>query len=230
MIETQTWMADVLRYLQETFGSRLVYLGLQGSYGRGEADEASDIDLVVLLDAMEPEDLDLYRGIVHAMPEGHKACGFISGIHEFYRWPRHELFPFAMDTVDHYGKLLDFLPPLNREDIRQSVHIGASALVHMLTHSYLYAGAEARPGLWKEACKSAFFVMRVAHYLASGVYCLGKRELLTRLDGEEREIVAAGLDFPAWMADHSENQAFNMLLRWSRATLLRHSMAELPKK
>lgn len=57
MIEPQTWVADALARMKKAFGPRLAYLGLQGSYRRGEATETSDIDLVVLLDTVEPADL-----------------------------------------------------------------------------------------------------------------------------------------------------------------------------
>ena len=69
MINAETWMADLLPQLLQTFGARLQYLGLQGSYRRGEATEASDIDVVVLLDVVALDDLDVYRAIVRAMPE-----------------------------------------------------------------------------------------------------------------------------------------------------------------
>lgn len=220
MIEPQTWVSEVLVRLQEHFGDRLKYLGLQGSYRRGEAHEASDIDLVVLLDAVSLDDLDAYRAIVHAMPEGEKSCGFISGVKEFAAWPRHELFPFKMDTDDYYGKLDEFLPPIAKDDIQKGANISASVLVHALTHSYLYADPEARPAIMKEACKSAFFLMQVAHYLASGTYCQSKQELLSRLTGAEKEIIMAGMDFPAWLSAHSEKEAFTMLLEWCRSVMV----------
>lgn len=219
MIDPKIWVADVLTILKEAFGLRLAYLGLQGSYRRGEATEDSDIDLVVLLDVLETADLDLYRSIVHAMPEGHKACGFICGVRDFAAWPRHELFPFKMDTADFYGQLDDFLPPVNADDIRLGVNISASALVHMLTHSYLYAESESRSSILKEACKSAFFIMRVSNYLATGVYSDTKKDLFSRLDGVEKQIVAAGMDFPLWQSTHSEQETFTMLLEWSRKVM-----------
>lgn len=219
MIDPQKWVTDVLAKLKDAFGSRLAYLGLQGSYRRGEATENSDIDLVVLLDVVNLPDLDLYRSIVHAMPEGHKACGFIAGVEDFAAWPRHELFPFKMDTADYYGRLDDFLPPVSTEDIRLGVSISASALVHMLTHSYLYAENEAKASILKEACKSAFFILRVSNYLATGVYSDSKKDLFSRLDGDEKEILAAGMDFPAWVNAHSEQEAFTMLLEWSQTVM-----------
>ena len=219
MIEPQTWVADALARMKKAFGPRLAYLGLQGSYRRGEATETSDIDLVVLLDTVEPADLDIYRSIVHALPEGHKACVFCSGTEEFFHWPRHELLPFSMDTDDYYGRLKDFLPPLSQEDARAGAKIGASALLHLLTHSYLYAEPEARPAILKDAYKAAFFVMQVVYYLASGQYCRSKKELLACLDGAEKEILQAGLDVPAWLAAHTETQDFALLRGWCGGVL-----------
>lgn len=216
MIEPHAWMIEALAHLKKAFGARLLYLGLQGSYRRGEATETSDIDLVVLLDTVDLDDLDIYRSIVHALPEGHKACGFLSGAGEFAHWPRHELFPFKMDTADYYGKLDDFLPPVSRDSVKEGAAIGSSALLHLLTHSYLYADSEAKPAILKDACKSAFFVMQVTHYPASGEYCRSKKELRGRLEGLEKKILDAGLDFPAWLAAHSEKHAFRMLLAWCR--------------
>ena len=216
MIETQAWMADILPQLREAFGIRLLYLGLQGSYRRGEATETSDIDLVVLLDTVELEDLDSYRAIVRAMPEGHKACGFFCGIREFSAWPPHELFAFGKDTADYFGRLDDLLPPVNKADVRYAARVGASSLLHLLTHSYLYADEEAARSILKEAFKSAFFLMLVVHYLESGQYCASKRKLLAALDGPKREIIEAGLDFSAWLDAHSEQRAFALLLDWCR--------------
>lgn len=219
MIETRTWMADVLSRLREAFGTRLQYLGLQGSYRRGEAGETSDIDLVVLLDTVGLADLDTYRAIVHAMPEGDKACGFLCGVQDFAAWPPHELFAFRKDTADHFSRLDDFMPPITRDDIRSGARISASALLHPLTHSYLYADAEARPVILKRAFKSAFFLMQVVNFLETDQYSGSKRELLARLDGTEREIIEAGLDFPAWLTAHSERQGFAMLMDWCREVM-----------
>jgi predicted nucleotidyltransferase len=42
--------------LRERFGPRLRAVRLFGSYARGTADEDSDVDLLVLLDHVDPED------------------------------------------------------------------------------------------------------------------------------------------------------------------------------
>lgn len=220
MIEPEPWVAEALAGLQKEFGPRLLYLGLQGSYRRGEATESSDIDLVTILNEVGLDDLDTYRRVIHALPEGHKACGFISDPAELARWPRHELFQFKMDTADHHGRLEDFLPPLSREDIREGARVGASALLHLLRHSYLYAEPETRPEILKEAYKAAFFVILAFNYLQTGHYRCGKKELLDNLADPEKQIIAAGLDFPGWLSKHSEKQAFEMLLACCRQILI----------
>jgi Predicted nucleotidyltransferases len=219
VIDAKAWMADLLPQLRQAFGARLQYLGLQGSYRRGEATEASDIDVVLLLDAVALDDLDVYRAIVRGMPEGQKACGFIGSVADMLHWPRHELFAFQKDTDDWLGRLENFLPVITEADIADAAKIGASGLIHLLTHSYLYAEADDRPLVLQEAYKAAFFVMLVRHYLACGVFCRSKKDLLHAVEGTEREIIAAGRDLSRWLAANTEKQAYAMLLQWCEAVL-----------
>jgi predicted nucleotidyltransferase len=64
MIDITQWMEQFLRAVEERFGDRLWFVGLQGSYGRGEATETSDIDPVVILDALTPAAVAAYTRIV----------------------------------------------------------------------------------------------------------------------------------------------------------------------
>ena len=52
MIDINGWMNDFLQKLNKAFANRVWFVGLQGSYGRGEATETSDIDVVVFLDEL----------------------------------------------------------------------------------------------------------------------------------------------------------------------------------
>ena len=221
MIDAEAWMTDLLPQLQQTFGARLRYLGLQGSYRRGEAGESSDIDVVALLDVVDLDDLDAYRAIVRAMPEGQKSCGFFGSVGDLLHWPRHELFAFQKDTVDCFGRLVDFLPAITDKDAADAVKIGASGLIHLLTHTYLYAEAQSRPLVMKEAYKSAFFVLLARYYLTTGVFCRSKKELLARLEDTEKEVLTAGLDLSGWLAAHTERQGYALLLHWCRDVLQR---------
>lgn len=56
MIDITSWMKNFLQALYETFANRIWFVGLQGSYGRGEATETSDIDVVVIFDELSVSD------------------------------------------------------------------------------------------------------------------------------------------------------------------------------
>ena len=45
---------------------RIWFLGLQGSYGRGEAGDQSDIDVVIILDTVSASDLETYAMLLEA--------------------------------------------------------------------------------------------------------------------------------------------------------------------
>jgi predicted nucleotidyltransferase len=57
VIDISTWMQDFLQTLNEAFANRVWFVGLQGSYGRGEATKTSDIDVVVILDELSASDI-----------------------------------------------------------------------------------------------------------------------------------------------------------------------------
>ncbi|NLD32346.1 MAG: nucleotidyltransferase domain-containing protein, partial [Trichococcus flocculiformis] len=50
MVDISSWMDAFLLAAEDTFGDRVWFVGLQGSYARGEAMESSDIDVVFILD------------------------------------------------------------------------------------------------------------------------------------------------------------------------------------
>ena len=50
MIDIQIYMSELIDQLKNAFDGRLLYVGLQGSYMRGEATEESDMDAMVVLE------------------------------------------------------------------------------------------------------------------------------------------------------------------------------------
>jgi len=60
MFGLERYLNDLLALIKEKFDKRLLYVGLQGSYLRNEADEYSDIDIMVIIDEMTVHDLDDY--------------------------------------------------------------------------------------------------------------------------------------------------------------------------
>ncbi len=209
MITPEIWMPDAVARLGEAFGERLLYLGLQGSYRRGEATEASDID--------------------RSMPEGEKACGFLGGREEFLAWPRHEMFSLKMDTADWFGRLGDFLPPIGREDVVAAERIGAAGLYHPLVHTYIYADDAAKAEFVRAAFKGAFFVLQSSQYLRTGVFAPGRKALCEELSGDERTIAGAGVPGNDWLERHSVAEAYELLLKWTRG-ILHAEHAEVVKR
>ena len=103
MVDIEMWMNELTEKLAGAFGARLLFLGLQGSYGRGEANKDSDIDVVTVLDRAELADLDAYRAIVREMTEGEKACGFLCGARELKNWPKYDLCQLCRDVRGYHG-------------------------------------------------------------------------------------------------------------------------------
>lgn len=215
MVNIKVWMGELAEKLTGRFGDRLLFLGLQGSYGRGEAGEDSDIDVVTVLDRVELADLDEYRAAVRGMPEGEKACGFLCGAAELKSWPKYDLCQLARDVRAYRGELGPLLPPLGREDLAQAAAIGASGIYHAAVHTYLYAPKDNWPGFLKEAHKGAFFALRALYELRTGESVRAKRDLLPRLSGDEREILAYSL----LHTQEEPEAAFARLLRWSAAAM-----------
>ena len=215
MVNIESWMDGLAGKLKKQFGPRLLFLGLQGSYGRGEANEDSDIDVVTVLDWVTLVDLDAYRAVVSAMPEGDKACGFLCGAAELKSWPKYDLLAVARDTRDVYGTLAELLPSFDQGDVAEAAAIGASGIYHAAVHTYLYADRESWPGFLKEAHKGAFFTLRALYELRTGKSVRAKRDLLPLLDGDEGEILAYGLS----PTGEPLEDVFARLLRWSSAAM-----------
>ncbi len=215
MVDIENWMGELAEKLTGRFGPRLLFLGLQGSYGRGEAGEDSDIDVAAVLDRVELADLDAYRAVVRQMPEGEKACGFLCGARELKSWPKYDLCQLARDVRAYRGELGPLLPPMGRKDLADAAAIGASGIYHAAVHTYLYAPKEEWPGFLEGTHKGAFFTLRALHELRTGENVRAKRELLPRLAGDEREILAYSLFHPK----EEPEAAFARLLRWSAAAM-----------
>lgn len=189
-MDIKTWMQDYLDKLKSLFGSRLLFVGLQGSYGRGEATDGSDIDMVAILNCVSPEDLKMYSSMLDTLPNREKVCGFISGRQELINWERSDLFQFYHDTTPIFGSI-DFLQPLiGKEDVRRAVLIGACNIYHTCGHNMVH---KRDCKLLKALYKSATFTVQAVSYLQTGTYRKRKTELLPVLQQPEREILETSI-------------------------------------
>ena len=57
----------------ESFKDNLLFLGIQGSYGRSEAKETSDIDPVIILQQCGKGEILKYRTYIDTLPEKERA-------------------------------------------------------------------------------------------------------------------------------------------------------------
>lgn len=61
------WLNRFAERVLQTFPGRTLFVGIQGSQGRGEATADSDIDVVVVLDKLSYEDLKKYETAISSL-------------------------------------------------------------------------------------------------------------------------------------------------------------------
>lgn len=224
-MDIKTWMQDYLDKLKSLFGSRLLFVGLQGSYGRGEATESSDIDMVVTLNDVNPEDMKKYSSMLDTLPNREKVCGFISGRQELMNWERSDLFQFYHDITPIFGSI-DFLQPLiGKEDVRRAVRIGACNIYHMCGHNMVH---ERDGKLLKALYKSAVFTIQAVSYLQTGTYRKTKTELLPVLHQPEREILETSITLKQQtdLAQAEFDRLSEELFRWASSIIAEYQPDE----
>lgn len=217
MIDLDVYLPDLISACKAAFGCRLLYLGLQGSYLRGEATEDSDIDIMLILEGFSVQDMDIYREILEKIGYSEKACGFICGREEMMRWDPMEVGCLKRSTKDLVGSLDDHLPPASREDEINAVKISLGNLYHELCHRYIHADRDTNVSLFRGACKGLFFLIRQLYYLESGTFAASKRELKALVSPEDRAVLMMA-DLPE---DYDFDRAFSSVFQWCRDAFLR---------
>jgi len=202
------WINDLAKKLEKTFGNRLLFIGLQGSYRRGEAKPTSDIDVVVILDELGIGDLKKYKQIIGTMPDNEKACGFISGKNEIKNWPKMEIFQFKNDTKAIFGSLDNLLPEVTKNDIETYIKTSSATLYHMVVHSYLY---DKTYDNIKMVLKSLFFMFQAVEYLRNGKYISTKKELINILPQDEKEMLEINIDI---LSETEAEMFFDKLVKY----------------
>lgn len=212
------WIDKLVLKIKSEFGDNLAFVGLQGSYQRKEADDSSDIDIVVILNDLTIQDLKKYRAIISQMPDKEKACGFISGKNEISGWEKSDLFQFYYDTQPIYGNIDYLLSLINKEDVKRAVKIGACNVYHACCHNFLY---ENSPEILSAVYKSAFFILQAKYFDETNQYISSKKNLLKYLDGIDKEILNICIDrkMLAVMAEDDLNGYYDKIIAWSSALL-----------
>ncbi len=186
VIDISTWINDFLHTLTLNFGERVWFVGLQGSYGRGEATETSDIDIVVILDELSAQDIQTYNSMLDTLPHRELICGFLSGKKEILNWEPSDLFQFYYDTKPIKGSLDELLVLIDDEAVNRAIKIGACNIYHGCVHNMLH---EKSDEILKVLYKSASFVVQAICFKQTGNYVRHQKDLLQVIAPDERVIV-----------------------------------------
>lgn len=182
----EKWIENFSEKIIEYFGKRVEFIGLQGSYARGESNSSSDIDVVLILDKITFEDLKKYDIIISEMEAREKICGFVSGKDELINWEKSDLFQFYYDTKPIY-KNLDFIKDkIKIEDIKRAVLSGAGNIYHMTVHNICH---DKSMDILKEIYKMSFFILQAKYFLENKIYLKNKKEAIEFLKESDRDIL-----------------------------------------
>ena len=213
MIEITTWMNGFLRSINETFGDRVWFVGLQGSYGRGEATETSDIDVVVILDELSAADIKAYNDMLDTLPHRQLICGFLSGKDELLNWKPSDLFQFCHDTTPIKGSLDEVMAVIDEDAVNRAIKIGACNIYHGCVHNMLH---EKSQDILKGLYKSAAFVIQVITFKQTGEYIRSKNDLLQIALPEEQRIINTSIYLKNGGAIDFETMSQELFV-WSKA-------------
>ena len=195
------YLEKLISRCKESFGGRLVYAGLQGSYLRGEATDNSDIDVMIVIDGFSVEDMKTYRGILK----------------ELTNWNPLEVLQLKYTTKDLFGKLEKLLPPATRQDEVNYVKISLGNFYHEICHRYIHGGEEKSRNKLRASSKQLYFVIQNLHYLESGEFLLKKSDLKAAVSVEDR----AMLCIPELPDDYDFDKTYEAVITWCQKAFAR---------
>ena len=212
MVDITTWMNDFLQNLNHTFENRVWFVGLQGSYGRGEATETSDIDVVVILDELSAMDIQTYNKMLDTLPHRELICGFLSGKDDIMNWEPSDLFQFCYDTTPIKGSLDEVMAVVDENAVNRAIKIGACNIFHGCIHNMLHEKSE---DILRGLYKSASFVIQAIVFKQTGKYISHQKDMLKIVSHDERVIVETFLNLKNGGAVEF-NTMSEMLFIWAK--------------
>lgn len=212
MVDITTWMENFLKTLNNTFKDRVWFVGLQGSYGRGEATDTSDIDVVVILDTLSADDIHTYNAMLDTLPQRELLCGFLSGKGDIINWEPSDLFQFYHDTTPIKGSLDELIEVIDESAVKRAVKIAACNIFHGSVHNMLYEKSE---DVLRGLYKSASFVVQAITYMQTRKFIRHQKKLLQTAAPDERIIVETFLNLRSGGAVDF-NSMSEILFDWSK--------------
>lgn len=218
MVNIEHYITSLTELLCQRFGTRLLYIGLQGSYLRGEATDRSDIDMMVIIDSLSMADLNIYRDTISSLPHFEQSCGFICSKEDLAKWNPLEICHLLHSTKDYYGKLRTLVPVFTEHDIRNFVKLSVGNLYHEICHRYIHAGTEASKARLPGTFKGVFFILQNLHYLTHGEFIGTKAELVQLLSGKDQAVLEHSIAMNQG-AEFDFEESFQLLFTWCQETL-----------
>ena len=220
MVDISTWINTFLKALQKAFGNRVWFVGLQGSYGRGEATETSDIDMVVVLDELSAKDIETYNRMLNNLSHRELICGFLSGKDELLKWDPADLFQFYYDTKPIQGSLDELLRLLDVTAVVRAIKIGVCNIYHGCVHNMLHEKSE---DILRGLYKSASFVIQAIVFQQTGNYFSKQADLLRVVAPDDRVILDTFLTLKSGGAVDFQKMS-ETLFAWSKTGLVRQDI------
>ncbi len=214
MIEITAWTNMFLNTLNDYFGNRVWFVGLQGSYGRGEATENSDIDMVVMFDELSSSDVATYNTMLDTLPHRELICGFLSGKNELLNWEPSDLFQFYYDIKPIKGSLDELLPLIDDTAVTRAIKVSVCNIYHGCIHNMLYEKSEE---ILRGLYKSASFAIQAIAFKQTGKYISYQKDLLEIVLPDERVVVETFLKLKNGGAvdfDTMSENLFNWAKKW----------------
>ena len=212
MVDIKSWLEEFLQKLNEVFKSRVWFVGLQGSYGRGEATETSDIDVVVILNELTVSDIQTYNDMLDTLPYRELICGFVSGKDEIMNWEPSDLFQFYNDTTPIKGSLDELLPYIDSVAVDRAIKIGACNIYHGCVHNMLHTKND---DILKGLYKAASFVVQAIVFKLTGNYIKHQNQLLQAALLDEKIVIETFLKYKNGETVDF-NSASEILFEWSK--------------
>lgn len=218
VVDIESYIERLIILLKDCFESRLLYVGLQGSYLRGEATEHSDIDIMVVIDGLSVSDLDAYRTAIQSLECFDKSCGFICSKEDIANWNPLEICHLLNCTKDYFGVLEELVPAYTDNDIRNFVKMSVNNLYHEICHRYIHGDTEKSVAKLPGTYKSVFFILQNMYYLTHGTFVATKAELLQLLKGKNRAVLECSVSLNNGGA-YDFAESFELLFAWCQETL-----------
>ena len=211
-MDIKAWMDEFLKALNCNFEKHVWFVGLQGSYSRGESTQNSDIDIVVILDKLSSQDIIEYNKMLDTLPHREKICGFLSGKQEILNWEASELFQFYYDTEPIIGTLDELLTLIDESAVDRAIKIGVCSIYHSCVHNMLH---EKNDDILKGLYKSASFVVQAIYFKQTGNYIRNLNDLIGKVSPDEKIIAETFLEMKKG-GEINYKQMSENLFYWSK--------------